>query len=255
MNLNVSSFKDSLKNVITNLSSVKMFKNHRSLNQAELAWLLDFNYPQTYEDLFSEITRLPYFPKDKLQPFCDAVVIYSLLTAMRENLKESSALLEVGKTRFQNGEIALRNGSVSVQDDIFVEIGSLFLTGNLSIQGNLSDWDESSNIIILGNMVATNMSSSGEVVVGGNLKVDNILHLHRNDHALRVEGDISCRYLINNDHSVKIGGSLNVERILDPNKDADLDFMRSHLKIIGISKENNDLIFESDEYHASFFAD
>lgn len=254
MTFDADVFRNSLEKVILNLSKLKTFKNHRSAKVEKLKWLLSRpSYPQDFSNFFDEILRLPHYSRNFDQPFCDSVVIYSLLMAMKLTLPKSDPLLEVGKTRFQNNEMALRNGPVSVQGDLFVEIGSILLTGDLLVLGNMSDWDESSTVVVLGNLSANNLSSSGEVVVAGDLKIDNILHLHRNDHSLRVEGDIYCRHLISNNHSIKVGRSIIAERIFDTTNTADLEFMKSQLGIAGIEEVNGELVFQSDDYHATYF--
>lgn len=78
----------------------------------------------------------------------------------------------------------------------------MLIKGNLIINGDMNPLEETfPNMLVLGNMLANNIQNGEElVVINGNVMVTNLIFGNYNHGALKVNGTVTAKYVINNDH-------------------------------------------------------
>jgi len=97
-------------------------------------------------------------------------------------------------------------GDLTVEGDVQI-YGRLIVTGNLTVGGHLGQYGERP-AVVLGNVQARSVYTSGSFVVGGTLQVQGAVYGYYNDEVLEVHGDLVAGAIITDEHSIVVGGEM-----------------------------------------------
>lgn len=100
-------------------------------------------------------------------------------------------------------------GDLVVEGDLRV-ISTLIVTGNLEVRGTLSDCGPQSRIVVLGELSARHVSTSGWVAVMRNVRVEGLLFGKYNDDVFETQGSISAGAIVSDDHAFEASHGLEV---------------------------------------------
>ncbi|MEM9686125.1 MAG: hypothetical protein AAF934_04305 [Bacteroidota bacterium] len=126
-------------------------------------------------------------------------------------------------------------GSVIAVDGDFVVDGNLtlddidkmdsvadfiYINGNLIVNGDMNPNEETfPNILVLGNLFAHNVQNGEELVmINGNAKVENMIYGKYAHGALKINGSVTAKYIINYDHMMLLP-NIEAKYVMAPFKD------------------------------------
>ena len=93
-------------------------------------------------------------------------------------------------------------GDLHVQGDLNILNAALVVTGNLTVSGCLSDCGPDSRVVVMGNLNAMKVQTSGWMIVGGDAIVSDAVFGSYNDDSLEVHGTVRASAVITDEHSM-----------------------------------------------------
>ena len=134
-----------------------------------------------------------------------------------EFAKEVDFFRDEYKNEDGDSVVRLYTGDTVFDGNFAVGSDTVLVDGNLSVQGLLSDCEESDHtlLVVLGNVTARDILSAGEMSIRGNVLVERLVYLNSlNDYRFLVGGDLTAEALAEDGMFTWIHGEIHAKRVL-----------------------------------------
>lgn len=115
-------------------------------------------------------------------------------------------------------DILVVDGDLSVPGNLVTfkeQLTGLIVLGNLKIGGRYEDCDDpNTGVFVKGNMSATSVITTGELVVLGDLDAGEALIGSYNDFGARVRGNVSAKLFVPEQHCFELRGKVSFDVVL-----------------------------------------
>ncbi|MCU0849318.1 MAG: ankyrin repeat domain-containing protein [Spirochaetes bacterium] len=170
------------------------------------------------EEILDSLTFQKFESWNQLASACDGEVPW-IAWAATELLRQAVPAGEL-VIKF-NDTASTISGDLRIEGDLNLSV-PLLVTGNLTVSGVINDCGPDSLLAVAGNLSARGLDTDGEVIVGGDVRVDDVIWGTYNDESLSVGGGLKSPVLIEDDHCIEVNGKLDVKYYKYSNTDKEL---------------------------------
>lgn len=140
-----------------------------------------------------------------------------------------------GITNFEEDTVVCE-GDLEIDGDFDLfknKICNLIVTGNLTVNGTLENFDDPATMVLVGkNLKAKNLITAGTLFVCGNLEIEHALIGDYNDYSAEILGNANAAFFYPEEHYFEISGEIRFDRAFGNtwrlnSDDNSVDFMSS----------------------------
>ncbi len=124
-------------------------------------------------------------------------------------------------------------------------IAGIVVVGNISVNGTLQHVKSDVGLYVLGNLHVKNIIIRNDLVVKGNVKVENILFGFYNDGYLQVNGGLDAHLIVSDDYTINAntitGNSVHLRR-------DESATIKKHINKSFLTFEGDEMVLQTDKY-------